>query len=294
LSSFTRRKFFKLGAALAASGALVTAADAALFEPDYPKLVEIEIPLARLSPAFDGFRIAQLSDFHYTEHFSAIPIRKAVAMVNALKVDVIVLTGDFVTVPLNANHRTAKAGADAIDPCAHVLSPLRARLGTFACMGNHDTGSDPRRVSRTLEQNGIPVLINRAVAFEQNNSRLWLAGIGDAMEGRDDLPAAIQGIPSGEPVILLAHEPDLALQIAKSPVDLQLSGHSHGGQVRLPWIGALVLPELAEIYPWGLNRVGNLMLYTNVGIGTIRVPVRFNCPAEVTLITLRSVPTTRG
>jgi predicted MPP superfamily phosphohydrolase len=108
------------------------------------------------------------------------------------------------------------------------------------------------------------------------------------LEGNANLPLTLAGIPPEEPVILLVHEPDFALDAARFPVDLQLSGHSHGGQVRLPWLGAPVLPLLARRYPWGLHRIGGLTLYTNVGIGTIGLPIRFLCPPEITLITLRA------
>jgi predicted MPP superfamily phosphohydrolase len=275
---------------VAAAAGAATIADAAVFEPDFPRLVKLEIPLARLSPAWDGLRVAQLSDFHYDKHFSAIAIRKAVEIVNSLDVDLVFLTGDFVTVPFNANHRTARAAAANIGPCIELLKPLRSRMGTLACLGNHDVAADEKRITRALIAAGFPVLVNTATFFERAGSRLWVAGMGDALEGHADLPATVAAIPDGEPVILLAHEPDMAVHAAKLPVDLQLSGHSHGGQIRFPIVGALVLPELAEIYPWGLNRVGNLTVYTNVGIGTIRVPLRFDCPAEVTLITLRSQP----
>ena len=110
----------------------------------------------------------------------------------------------------------------------------------------------------------------------------------DVLAGRPDLGLALRGIPTDEPVILLAHEPDWADYVAPHPVDLQLSGHSHGGQIRFPLIGAVVLPELARKYPWGLRRIGSLTLYTNAGIGTILVPMRLNCPPEITLITLRA------
>src|SRR6185437_12458805 len=103
-----------------------------------------------------------------------------------------------------------------------------------------------------------------------------------------DLPSVLRPIPSGEPVVLLAHEPDWADYVARYPVDLQLSGHSHGGQIRLPLVGAPYLPELGRKYPRGLRRIGSLALYTNVGVGTIRIPMRLNCPPEVTQITLRA------
>ena len=108
------------------------------------------------------------------------------------------------------------------------------------------------------------------------------------LEHRDRLDSVLNTLPASDAAILLAHEPDWADYVVNHAVDLQLSGHSHGGQIRLPIIGAPYLPELARKYPWGLHRIGTLALYTNSGIGTIRIPMRLNCPPEVTLITLRA------
>jgi len=131
-------------------------------------------------------------------------------------------------------------------------------------------------------------LQNRAVRLERDGARIWLAGVDDISKGNPNLPRTLSGIPPGETTILLAHEPDFADQAARYPIDLQLSGHSHGGQVWIPGIGAPWLPTLARKYPRGLYRIEQLILYTNIGIGTIRAPIRINCPPEVTLITLRS------
>jgi hypothetical protein len=141
-----------------------------------------------------------------------------------------------------------------------------------------------------LRQAGIQVLRNRAVPLERDGKRIWLAGVDDVLAGVDDLDEALRGVPAAEAVILLVHEPDFADQAATYPVDLQLSGHSHGGQVRFPFVGALYLPKLARKYPLGLRHIGRLKLYTNPGVGTLRIPVRWNCPPEVTLIRLRSLP----
>jgi predicted MPP superfamily phosphohydrolase len=281
LAFLTRRKFF----AAAAAGALAVAADAAVFEPNDPQLVQIEIALERLPPVWDGLRIAQLSDFHYDPYFSVVPIRKAISVLNGLRPDLVVLTGDFVTVPFGRHQD--RDSADVIDPCASLLAQLHAPLGRLAVLGNHDVISDPARIVSALETRGIPVLRNRSTSFVRAGARLWLAGIDDVLEGHANLQLTLAGIPPEEPVILLAHEPDFAVYTARFPVDLQLSGHSHGGQVRLPLLGAPVLPPLARRYPWGLHRLGGLTLYTNVGIGTIALPVRFLCPPEITLITLR-------
>ena len=235
-------------------------------------------------------RIAQLSDFHFDNYFSITPLRKAVEVINKLQPDVIVLTGDFVTAPMFSGDR--KKAAAPIEPCAEILSQLRSRLGVYACMGNHDGATDSPRIIDTLRAKDIAVLSNSAVPLEKDGRRLWLAGIDDVLEGNADLNATLNDIPNSEAVILLAHEPDYATYTAKFPVDVQLSGHTHGGQIRIPFVGAPVLPELGVKFPMGLYQVGKLILYTNVGIGTVRLPVRFFCPAEITLFTLQSAPGT--
>jgi hypothetical protein len=134
----------------------------------------------------------------------------------------------------------------------------------------------------------MPVLANRAVPLERGKDRIWLAGVDDVLKGRPDLAMALAGIPASECTILLAHEPDFADEASVMAVDLQLSGHSHGGQIWLPGLGAPWLPPLARRYPRGLYKIRETTLYTNVGLGTIHAPVRLNCPPEITLITLRS------
>jgi len=287
LKLLTRRKFLYTGAITGASFAALGADG--FVQSKHIEIKKIEISLARLPEAFDGFTIAQLSDFHYEDHFSVFPIRESVQIVNSLNPDLIVLTGDFITVPIVDTHsRNARKAAKSAAPCAAILRDLKAPMGKFAILGNHDANADPPRVIGALREHGIPVLVNRSVPVERGSARIWLAGIDDALDGRPDLGAAIENLPSGETVVLLAHEPDFADEAALSPVDLQLSGHSHGGQIWFPVIGAPWLPPLARNYPRGLYNVGKLVLYTNLGIGTIRAPIRINCPPEVTLITLRA------
>jgi len=288
LPFLTRRRFLQAAAGAAATGALVLAEDATILEPNRPILVAMEIELARLPAAFDGFTIAQLSDFHY-DPLSAVPIRAAIEIVNNLHPDLVVLTGDFVTVPIfHRRFHTAKLAASAAEPCASLLAQLHPRLGMVSILGNHDVDSDVPRIIETLHSHGIPVLRNRSIPLEQGGSRVWLCGLDSVWEGHADVDRALRGVPSHELVVLLVHEPDFADQAALYPVDLQLSGHSHGGQIWLPGIGAPWLPTLARKYPRGLHRIGPLTLYTNMGLGTIRLPIRLNCPPEVTLFTLRS------
>ncbi len=271
-----------------ATGILAVSADAAVWEPNQPRLQRIDVPLLRLPEALDGFTIAQLSDFHYDDYFSVWPIRKAVDIVNTLHPDVVVLTGDFVTVPVFVEYlHNAEQALVAAEPCARILGKLRAHLATVAVLGNHDLIAEAEWVTRTLVSQGISVLRNQSLPLQRDGARLWITGLDDVMEGRPDLERSLRGLPPDEPAVVLVHEPDYADRVARYPVDLQLSGHSHGGQIRLPLIGAPFLPQLARKYPWGLRRIGPLTLYTNVGLGTIRIPARLNCPPEVTLFTLR-------
>ena len=131
---------------------------------------------------------------------------------------------------------------------------------------------------------------NQSVAIEREGARFWLAGVNDVLSRTADLARTLRGIPAGEAVVLLVHEPDFADHASKFPIDLQLSGHSHGGQVRIPLLPPLYLPAMAKKYVMGTYQVGALPLYTNAGLGTVGVPVRLNCPPEITLVTLRSSP----
>ena len=283
----TRRGFVK---AAVATGILAVAADAVLIEPNRPRLVRADVVLARLPPSFDALSIVHLSDFHFDPYFSVTPIQAATRIVNEVKPDLVVLTGDFVTLPLLKTRAIVMEAARQVEPCADLLRQLPAPLGIWAVLGNHDVFTHALHVEMTLRQAGIQVLRNRAVPLERDGKRIWLAGVDDVLAGGDDLERTLRGVPAAEAVVLLAHEPDFADQVANYPIDLQLSGHSHGGQVRFPFLGALYLPKLARKYPLGLRQVGQLQLYTNPGVGTLRIPVRWNCPPEVTLIRLRSLP----
>ncbi|HXY03200.1 MAG TPA: metallophosphoesterase [Terriglobales bacterium] len=244
------------------------------------------MPLARLPAAFDGFTIAQLSDFHYDPVFSAVPIRRGIEIVNRLNPDLVVLTGDFVTVSVFA-FQDDRESAKVAEPCAKLLSELRPRLGSLAVLGNHDVHSDPEFVTEALQSHGIQVLCNSSRPIDREGSRLWFCGL-DSVDRDPDMERMLYGVPKTEAVIVLVHEPDFVDVASNYAVDLQLSGHSHGGQIWLPGIGAPWLPRHARKYPRGRYTVRDLPLYTNIGLGTIRAPVRLNCTPEVTLFTLRS------
>ena len=285
-TSISRRRFLKIAAA---TGALAVGADALWLEPNHPVVTRVEIPLLRLPREFDGFTMVQLSDFHFDPYFSAIPIRKAVRLAKDLNPDLVVLTGDFVSAPVVKEQVSNNRASMQAYPCSEILKDLTARQGIWAVMGNHDAATSSVHVQTALMQVGIQVLSNRAVPIERSGRRFWLAGIDDVLVGFPNLKAALRDVPPAEPVVLLAHEPDFADHSANHSVDLQLSGHSHGGQVRIPWAGAIYLPPMGRKYPRGLRKIKDLTLYTNVGLGTLYVPVRFACAPELTFITLKSL-----
>jgi hypothetical protein len=271
----------------ATAGVAALAVDTTLIAPNFPRIVRQELVLRRWPEPLERFTIALLSDFHYDPYFSVHPLRSSISMVNELHPDLIVLTGDFVTEPLHANKASKAKAADAAEPCAQLLRQMQAPYGQWAVLGNHDVVTDPSRVINSLRAAGIQILGNQSAPIETNGARFWLAGVDDVMEKRSDLDKALLNVPANEPVVLLAHEPDFADYVARFPVDLQLSGHSHGGQVRIPFVRPLWLPPLAKKYIWGLFKIGGLTLYTNPGLGTVGLPVRMNCPPEITLLTLR-------
>jgi predicted MPP superfamily phosphohydrolase len=280
----TRRQFLYWAAA---TGTVAIAGDSFLLEPNRPRIVRRDFPLPRWPERLNGFTIVLLSDFHYDPYFSVHPLHAAVTLVNDLHPDLIVLTGDFVSVPLIGDD--PKASLAAV-PCAKILRKMTATHGLWAVLGNHDFNTDPVYVTRALQSEGIRVLENQSAAIERDGARFWLAGVNDVLSLTADLTRTLHIVPAGEAVVLLAHEPDFADEASKFPIDLQLSGHSHGGQVRIPLLPPLYLPALAKKYVMGTYQVGPLPLYTNAGIGTVGVPVRLNCAPEITLITLKSSP----
>jgi hypothetical protein len=277
----TRRQFLR---AAAATGTLAVVGDALLLAPNRPRIIRQEFFLPRWPERLNGFTVAVLSDFHYDPYFSIHPLHAAIAMVNRLHPDLIALTGDFVSVPLVGDETKA---AFAAEPCARLLRQMTAPHGLWAVMGNHDDATDAEHVTHALQAENIRVLANQSEPIEQDGSRFWLAGVNDVISGTADLSKTMHGVPVGEPVILLAHEPDFADEASQYPIDLQLSGHSHGGQIRIPFLPPLYLPELAKKYVWGTYHVGPLTLHTSAGLGTIGIPMRLNCPPEVTVLTLR-------
>ncbi len=281
--SITRRRFLQLSG-VGAAGLLVYSGE---FDRHDLQITQRTVELKRLSRALDGLRIAQVSDIHYEQYTEPSFVRHVVNEVNRLAPDLVVLTGDYVS----EGPMPQAFGAKSSYPCAEILSGITCPQ-RWSVLGNHDTRANPTMVTDALETHGLPVLANKHIPFERDGARIWIAGVKDIGLSDPDLHlAAPRGLQTAnEPVVLLAHEPDYADKVVKhGGVDLMLSGHTHGGQVRLPMIGALYTPPLGRKYIEGLFHLQNgLQLYVNRGIGTVGVPFRLDCRPELTLITLRS------
>ena len=277
MKKINRRDFLKLALLAIAGGA--SAAGSYIYNHDESSQLVTErvtIPVENLKPSLEGFTIAQLSDFHLDRLTRADLVQRAVALTNSLDPDLIVLTGDYVW-----------HNVETIFELTPILANLDARYGVYAALGNHDIWTDVKVVRQAFTEIRIPVLVNQGVTIDAESENVYLAGLDDGWSGQPDLIAALDGAPAGAPIILLFHEPDLADRVSLDPrISLQLAGHSHGGQVRLPFIGAPVLPYLSWKYDQGLYRVRDMWLYTNRGIGVTNIPVRFHCPPEITFLTL--------
>jgi predicted MPP superfamily phosphohydrolase len=200
----------------AAAGTVALAGDGILLEPNRPRIVRKDFFLTSWPERLDGFTIALLSDFHFDPYFSVHPLHAAIPMVNRLRPDLIVLAGDFVSVPWFGDVRK---GAVNAEPCARLLRQMTAPHGLWAVLGNHDEGTDPEHVTSALQAEGIQVLANQSQAIERDGGRVWLAGVNDVFSGMADLAQTLRRVPAGEAVVLLVHEPDFADEAFGFPVD---------------------------------------------------------------------------
>jgi len=236
----------------------------------------IQIPIPDLAPELEVFRIVQISDIHLGPLTTIELVDQAIEMANQLKPDLTLLTGDYVWHEVEAIHELMPS-----------LARLNAKYGVYACLGNHEIWTDVNVITQAFQMERIPLLVNEGMSIPVGEASLYLASLDDGWSGRPDLEAAMQNWTPGATTVLLMHEPDLADNYASDGrINLQLSGHSHGGQIRFPFVGALITPYLSWKYPIGLYNVNGMWLYTNRGLGTTNIPLRVNCAPEITEITL--------
>jgi uncharacterized protein len=290
-NTLKRRRFLKVSAltvaGLGAAG-VGTYYYSKRIEPAWFDTTYLTLRLPRLTPAFQGYRLVQISDIHTDSNFmTADRLTGLVQAVNALQADMLVITGDFVTRYALANKVTLSE-----------LRNLWARDGILGVMGNHDHAANVEWVQSCLNGTNVQVLINAIHTVRRGDEMLHIVGMDDLWPENEDTPAPIwthlpllqqmtASLPEQGAAVLLVHEPDFADVTAQvGRYDLELSGHSHGGQVRLPFAGAVELPPLAHNYPCGLYQVGDLLHYTNRGLGMVAPKVRLNCRPEITVFEL--------
>ena len=247
----------------------------ALAEANTLTVERVRINLPRLPKNLENFRIVHLSDIHHSPFTDLEHISRAVTIANELQPDMFVLTGDFVS------HESIY-----IAPMAKEMGRLTSEFGTFACLGNHDHRTDAEMVTKLLRAENIRVLINEGFRFKARDSAFWLCGVDDYSNGKPDLRAALRGSFPDEMKLLLAHNPKSAFGAARAAIDLMLSGHTHGGQVRLREDEKKILPRRKSAS--GLYRRKTTQIYITRGIGTVVLPVRFGCPPEISLLELHS------
>jgi predicted MPP superfamily phosphohydrolase len=281
-SVLTRRSFLR-GSTAVAAGLALYSGEIARHEIS---IVTQAIAIDNLPDAFRNFRIVQISDIHYDEFTEPSFLRRVLAQINSLQPDLVLLTGDYISfTPMPRDYVMG-----AMYRCAEALREI-ACPQRFAVMGNHDSFLGAPTIHPILAAVDIPLLVNEHVPIERAGQRLWLCGIHDPVTHVPNLDSAIPERPDG-PVLLMSHGPDYADDLLTHPrghlVDLMFSGHTHGGQVRLPFLPAYYLPAGGQKYVEGLFRLGRLQLYVNRGIGAVGLPFRLNCPPEITLFTLQS------
>jgi len=269
--------------ALAAAVAVSVAAGA-LSLRQRPRIRTHEVAITGLPAAFDGYRIAQISDLHCGPFASGRRVAGWVDAVNRLRPDVVAVTGDLIV-----------SGPDFVPVVASALAGLRADGGVFASMGNHDYFCDGEVMVAALEGAGVTVLRNRGVVLRREGGALYLAGVDDTWTRRDDLEQTLADRPRDAPVVLLAHDPMLFPQAVARGVDLVLSGHTHGGQVAIPLLARrLNLARLITPFTNGVYRSGGSMLYVNRGLGTTGPPVRIAVAPEIAVLVLRRRASTQA
>ncbi|MBI2895608.1 MAG: metallophosphoesterase [Deltaproteobacteria bacterium] len=237
---------------------------------------DVIVRVPDLPTQLDGFRIVQLSDLHVGSLTPATWLEEWVERVNELEADLVAVTGDLLS-----------SGNGFMEAATRALGRLRAREGVVFAMGNHDYFGDPERLVGELESQGVEVLRNEGRLLTHRGASLWLAGVDDTWQGRDDLETALASRPEGVPALLLAHDPKVWPRAVAEDVTLTLSGHTHGAQLAVPFASRRCnLAMLGEPYSLGLYSQGRCSLYVHAGLGTTGPPARLGVAPEIACITL--------
>ena len=243
------------------------------------EIVPLNVNIPNLDPVFNGYRIAHISDIHLGQWISAKRIEGVVNLVNKQKPDLVAITGDSVSYVVN----------EPVLDMLRYLRNLKPNDATVAVLGNHDHWIGAEEIREVMDEIRIIELENDVYTIERGDASLYIAGVDSITLEKHDLDAVLRKLPETGPAILLAHEPDFAdVSAATGRFSLQLSGHSHGGQMIIPGLGTPFRGYKFRKYPLGEYKVGNMVQYTNRGLGTNVFWIRINCPPEITILTLQS------
>jgi uncharacterized protein len=273
----TRREFLKGAGAAALVGAAGAAGYGGVVEAWDYELTETTVRVRELPERFEGFRIAQVSDVHHGRLVPIEEVRRVVELANSARADMVALTGDYTT-----------SLRRYVEPCAEALAGLHAPEGVWAVLGNHDHKTDGPLTRQALARRGIEVLTNENTTLRRGADVLQLAGTDDWGWGKADFARAVRGLDASRPIVMLSHEP-MALDVPETrDVSLILSGHTHGGQVTLPVVGAPAAYVWKHLkYLRGMYESEGTQLYVSRGTGMIGVPVRIGARPEVAVLRLQ-------
>lgn len=273
----TRRQFIKGLVATPLVAVSAASVYARLIEPYNYLVSETDVFINNLPERFEGFRITQLTDIHHSKILGLSEVQRVVSLAQQTKPDMFVLTGDYAT-----SYRRF------IEPCAEALAPLSAPEGVWAVLGNHDHYTDPELTTRALERQHIAVLNNRNTIVHRGPDVMQLSGIDDWSWNGADWEKAFAGLNKEKATILLSHQPSVLEFEETKNVSLILSGHTHGGQIKLPWLGAPARFATKDLrYAQGLFTYGSVQLYVSSGTGVIGLPVRFGVRPEIAVLRLK-------
>jgi uncharacterized protein len=276
LGSVSRRRFLQTASLFSLSS--LSTDSTALAASEEIEVSNHTIHLKNLPRAFNGLKLVHLTDIHHSKFVSFNDVFRMVELSNRQDPDVVLLTGDYIT-----------WSKKFIPPMAEALRNLKSRLGVYAVLGNHDIRVDADQVTQALEKAQVKVLRNASARIDLKGDSLWVSGVDEYMYGQSDIALAMKDVPRSQPRILLAHNPEILNEAASHQVDFVLAGHTHGGQIKIPYMRSLnIVTQPGREILEGFVRNGRTQMYISRGLGKVVVPVRILCPPEIPVFYLHA------
>ncbi len=280
-TKLSRKDFLKFSGNILLAGLATSLAglEYSSIESEWVEIKTVDLQLSRLPMEFNRYRLIQISDIHFDGWMTPKRISKTIDLINKLDADTIGITGDIISI----DHKPY------LEEIISEFKRLEAKDMIIGVLGNHDHWSNPSYVHDIYRESGIIDLCNAVITLEKKSAHLHFCGLDDYWEGHSRLDQVLNSLPDTGCAILLVHEPDFGnISTETGRFDLQISGHSHGGQVIIPFVGPPIVPTYANKYPVGLYKVNDMFLYTNKGLGMVIPRIRINCRPEITVFNLHS------